>query len=123
MCELVVRITDKAGANPQTDQIGDIIAARDDGFQWGSRDLSNPQWRVVSLPGVPVEDYTDCLVSVYGLEDTMIQYRAMGIDLNSIAVVSARLTSEPSPVVLGPAEQQQFAAAKYVKDTGAIQIG
>lgn len=59
MCELLIRVTDKINsdtkANYQATKRGDVIVVVEDGWKWSEKEQKNPDWRIVKLPGVPVE--------------------------------------------------------------------
>jgi hypothetical protein len=54
VAEVLLRIADKQGvSNPSLAlRGGDVIAVCADGWAWTARELSNPEWLVVKLPGV-----------------------------------------------------------------------
>ncbi len=60
MAELLVRVVDKAP--PSTSRRGDVIAVQPDGWPWGRMEMANPDWRLVKLPHVSVEDARNALL-------------------------------------------------------------
>lgn len=55
--ELLVRVVDKprsgvAELDAKRTSAGDVIAYFPDGHQWGREELSNPDWRIVRVPGL-----------------------------------------------------------------------
>jgi hypothetical protein len=55
--ELLIRIRDKnhptdANLNRQLTKRGDVIAIQPDGWNWGVRELTNPDWRIISVPNL-----------------------------------------------------------------------
>src|SRR5512140_1787643 len=68
MAEILIRIVDKTiPADSYRDQrffkAGDVIHVAEDGWPWGNEELTNPDWRIVKLPGVSVDLLTDMLES------------------------------------------------------------
>jgi len=62
MCELLVFLTDKASdpdpaINLTYMKRGYVIVVCEDGWQWSQAELTNPDWVVVQVPGVPVSEY------------------------------------------------------------------
>lgn len=59
MCELLIRARDKVNDDPQLDakcyKRGDVVAVVEDGWQWGRVELASPEWRILQLPNVSVE--------------------------------------------------------------------
>lgn len=56
MAEVLIQFVDKV---PSTDpkyvenyRIGDVIDIKPDGWGWTPRELTNPSWRVIKLPGI-----------------------------------------------------------------------
>lgn len=63
MAELLVRVVDKVNPNdPYLDakctKRGDVICVQPDGWVWGREEQTNPEWRIVRVPGLSV---TQCL--------------------------------------------------------------
>ncbi len=61
MADLLIRIRDKeSSGDPETDAVqfkrGDVIAVWPTPGPWGTEELRNPDWRIVRLPNVSVED-------------------------------------------------------------------
>ena len=55
--ELLIRVVDKvnpddANLNKQLTKRGDVIAIMPDGHNWGTKELSNPDWRIVRMPSL-----------------------------------------------------------------------
>lgn len=57
--QLLVRVVDKIsadkGKNIQLTKRGDVIAVKQDGESWGSRELDNPDWRIFQIPLTDLE--------------------------------------------------------------------
>lgn len=66
MAELLVRVIDKINAdetlNLQCLKRGDVVSICEDGHTWGTVELANPDWRIVTIPGVAVEDLEGLLM-------------------------------------------------------------
>lgn len=64
--ELLVRVTDKVHPDPvrsaKLTKRGDVIAWHPDGADWGAREIDNPEWRILSVPGL-TEAEADGLVA------------------------------------------------------------
>lgn len=61
MAELLIRVKDKINAvdyykNFQCTKRGDVIVACPDGWNWGNDELSDPQYRIVKIPSLPLID-------------------------------------------------------------------
>lgn len=65
MCELILRVVDKpapaAFDRPMVAQAGDVVVVVPDGHQWGREEISNPEWRIVRLPGVAESALADLM--------------------------------------------------------------
>lgn len=60
MCELLIRTVDKAPldtpeAYARMPQRGDVIAIRDDGWNWSDMERAKPFWTIIKIPGAPVD--------------------------------------------------------------------
>lgn len=67
---------------------GDVICVVPDGWPWGTRDLSEPHWRILKLPGVPVEDLS-YLINHETPSDPQnppkaLQYRGYGLNVDKM---------------------------------------
>ena len=57
MCEVLLRVRDKINsvdvyADVQCLKRGDIVSIVPDGWNWGSAELTNDDWRIVKLPNI-----------------------------------------------------------------------
>jgi hypothetical protein len=59
--ELVIRVKNRGNGGPGDSLAGDVITIMPDGFNWGSAELTNPQWRIIRVPLTQVE--CDALLS------------------------------------------------------------
>jgi hypothetical protein len=94
MCELLVRVVDKTNAtDPYADAActkrGDVITAQPDGWVWGVQEQIDPQYRIVKVPGVSVQDVASLLVPEPDLDplnpSRMLQARLFRLDLDGIS--------------------------------------
>ena len=90
MAELLIRVTDKA-AHPdpyidvQRSKRGEVIVACRDGWQWSHREKTNPEWRIVRVPGLP-DWFVESLMNPERgdpLVDRMLRRREAEFDLDS----------------------------------------
>ena len=63
MCELLIQVIDTTNddvyRNYQCLKRGDVIDVVPDGWKWSQRELTNPNWRIIKLPGVEVDAVVD----------------------------------------------------------------
>lgn len=63
MCEVLVRVIDKESKSvfQRLDQncAGDVVVVVEDGHLWGDAEVTNPEWRVFQLPGLPAAALSD----------------------------------------------------------------
>lgn len=64
--EALLRVKDKKNLNSETldarlTKRGDVIVVVPDGHNWGKEELTNPDWRIVKVPAVTVEEAAPCL--------------------------------------------------------------
>jgi hypothetical protein len=63
MCEILVRVVDKPSDSVfqrlNQNCAGDVVVIVEDGHLWGSEEVSNPDWRIFQLPGLPVAALSD----------------------------------------------------------------
>jgi len=61
MCELLIRNRDNINPDVDKDRMsykrGDIVEGRPDGANYGKNELDESRFRIVKIPGVPVEEY------------------------------------------------------------------
>ena len=67
MCEILIRARDKVNATSvyldvQCTKRGDVISVQENGWAWGSEELSARYWRIVKLPNVSVSAAVALLV-------------------------------------------------------------
>lgn len=59
MCEILLKATNATSPDPYKDvkcyKAGDVVVVMPDGWGWGSKELTDPMFRIVKLPNVTVE--------------------------------------------------------------------
>lgn len=92
MCELLVRVVDKVNSdfylNCQCTKRGDVIVVQEDGWKWGKEELSNPDWRIISMPGIPVSQVLGLLAPELPIDpknpSRTLQRRAFKFDIDAL---------------------------------------
>jgi hypothetical protein len=56
MAEFLVRIRDKEGHNVGLLGEREVVSVCEDGWKWSRIELSNPDWRILKVPGMTVEE-------------------------------------------------------------------
>ena len=92
MAEVLVRVVDKVSSDPYLDaqctKRGDVIHVAPDGWSWGTKEIQNPDWRIVKLPNVSESDLAALLIPE--LHDDpqnpsrVLQRRAFKLDLDAL---------------------------------------
>lgn len=90
MCELLVRVVDKVNTDPYLNvkltKRGDVIAICPDNWGWGSEELSNTDWRIISLPNVTETQAASFLAAELDTDplnpSKMLQRRGFKLDLD-----------------------------------------
>ncbi len=92
MAELLVRIIDKTHpdvyANATHTKRGDVIVAKQDGWRWGRLELSNPQFAVLRISELSLDEAEGMTTEEPGERkvNRMLHARAFGLDLKSLGV-------------------------------------
>lgn len=90
MAELLVRVVDKIGDDIFKDAAltkrGDVIVVCPDGWPWGSEELSNPEWRIISVPDMTEIEANAMTTREIGDRSVqnVLQERAFKFDLDSL---------------------------------------
>ena len=118
MAELLCRVVDKIGSNSYLDskctKRGDIIVVQENGWAWGSEELSNPHWRIVQAPNISVSAATAFLgpeLPVDPLNPSLVlQRRGFKLDIALLpaawaAWVADNSRAQPTKLFSGTAAQ------------------
>lgn len=97
--EALVRIVDKplsgdASLDAKRTRAGDVIVVMPDGHSWGKQELSNPEWRIISIPDLRAADAIsltspEAKVGLNG-STKMLQKRAIRLDLSNVKLPKIR---------------------------------
>jgi hypothetical protein len=117
MSELLVRVVDKINTdfylNTKCTKRGDVIVVRPDGWAWGSQELANPEWMILRLPKVPIEEAEAMLGSEKHTDPThpskTLQRRAVKLDVDRLSTDGVAVINAPFMNV------DSFRAFKVVK--------
>lgn len=101
MAELLVRRVDKTHTdfylNTKQTKRGDVIVVQPDDWPWGIKELSHPEWIIVRVPKVPMEEFEGLLAAEPETDpknpSRTLQARAFKLDLDHPAVAKAGLDS------------------------------
>lgn len=103
MCELLVRVIDKINHDDpyldvQCTKRGDVIVIVPDGHVWGVMEQLDPQYRIVKLPGVPVDDVASLIAPEPETDpqnpNRMLQRRLFRLDLDNMDAPTRAYLSE-----------------------------
>ena len=95
MCELLIRVVDKAPGKIGASVAGDVIACCEDGHQWSAAEHAHPNWAIVQIPGLPAAAMDGYLHATTDLVGKVINKRAIGFDLNAALGVLLRRAKGP----------------------------
>lgn len=92
MAELLVRVRDKTSPDLYKDvrltKRGDVIVVMPDGWTWGSGELTNPDWRIVKLPNVSLDEAEAMTAGELPADPKVpsrtLQRRAFSFDLDNL---------------------------------------
>jgi hypothetical protein len=93
MAEILLRVVDRVNTESavkdrQCTKAGDVIVIKPDGWPWGTKELINPDWRIVKLVGVDPKSIEDFLAEDRN-GDILIRPRIRGIDMSRTVVQTA----------------------------------
>lgn len=91
MAEILVRVRDKVNAdfylNCKCTKRGDVIEAKPDGWDWGVRERTSPNYRIIALPNVSLPDAQAMLAPEVDTDlnnpSRTLQRRAFRFDLDT----------------------------------------
>ena len=96
MCELLIRVRDKEFADTyqKVKQLGrgDVVVVVENGWSWSQKELTNPDWRILKLPNILVDDVVDLLAPeenpTPGVPNRMLQRVGKRLDLSHVNLAS-----------------------------------
>lgn len=106
MAELLVRVVDKVNVddfylNTKCTKRGDVIVVCPDGWLWGSQELANPEWRIVQVPDLMLEEAEALLAPERDVDprhpSRTLQRRAFALNLD-LPICAPMLTTVAGPV-------------------------
>ena len=103
MAELLIRIRSKTSPDIYKDvrltKRGDVIVVRPDGHDWGTEELTNPDWRIVRCPALTVAEAEAMLVEEPGdqLTNRMLLRRWFFYDLSQLSAQIQALLDPDGP--------------------------
>jgi hypothetical protein len=129
MAEVLIRVVDKVNpTDPAKDQLcfkaGDVIHVAPDGWGWGSEEVTNPDWRIVKLPGFDPALLADLLESqtvVQGDVTHIVRKRAKCLDVSD-SVVQQYINSGQVITIELTAQQQALLTKKLTKPIAGIVV-
>ena len=101
MCELLIRVIDKINTkDPYLDarctKRGDVICVQENGWNWGTEELINTDWRIVKIPSVSVDQASVFLSPEIEVDihnpSKVLQPRGFKFDLSSATIPKAAKT-------------------------------
>lgn len=106
MAELLIRVIDKTSTDPYLDakclKRGDVVDIRPDGWVWGRFEYSDPQWRILRLPGIAAQDLSAFLAEEVDTDpaqpSAVLQARAFRLDIDSPLLAGSWLDDETRAV-------------------------
>lgn len=137
MCEVLIRVYDKVNAGDavldrQASKAGDIIAVQPDDWGWTAKELANPDWRVVKLPGIDPATWADMLEpDVLTVDngdgttrDILVRRRKKWIDIVAYPAVLTYLRSNTSPITPNTPNRNAVNTARLAKAViNVIEVG
>lgn len=76
MCELLVWTTPRnisGNGHPGSPDRGTVVTVKPDGHRWGLKEIGNPLFRVVKMPGVEVSDMLHLTQAIRADDGTMLE--------------------------------------------------
>lgn len=94
MSELLLRIRTKDQPDPYLAckllERGDVVAICEDGWAWSAAEMSNPDWRILKLPNVPVATAEAFLGPEFDTDPSnpsrMLRRRAFMVDVDNATI-------------------------------------
>lgn len=88
MAEILLRVEDKS-QDEMAPKAGDVVCVCPDGWPWSKKELSNPAWVIIKLPGLDVSAFSDLLSSDTNGKGEIIRRRARTLNLTTSGVKTA----------------------------------
>lgn len=126
MCELVVRIVDRPSVSKEKDArrslAGDVIRIEPDGHSWGSGETGNPDWAIVSIPGVKVEAMQEYVRVDNGVDGSVKRFRSTAFKPDFVAklIADRQVKGQGRLYAAQVAEVNEARLDKPVADVGVI---
>lgn len=122
MCVIVFFVKDRTNPNPFIDakcyKRGDVIEVLPDGWQFSPAELSNPEWRILSLPNVTVAQASHLMSGEVDADplkpSRMLQRRGVKFDLDDVALPAAVKTWLLDDRRTTPIASRAFTAAQFL---------
>ncbi len=94
MAQLLIRVVNKVNAdfylNTKCTKRGDVIVVQSDAWQWGSSELSNPDWRIIKHTELTVSEANAFLAAEVdtdpGSPSKTLQRRAFKLDVDAAVI-------------------------------------
>lgn len=120
MAELLIRVVDKSNDDPYLDvqclKRGDVVVICEDGHEWSQAELTNPEWRILKVPGVTLVQAEAFLGPEVDEDPTqpsrVLQRRAFKVDLDDVRVAKIMSAEKPLTLRLSSAQLQTLKKRK-----------
>lgn len=138
MAEILLRVVDKTNPDKGLDALctkrGDVISVYPDGVNWGRKQVNNPSYRIIKMPGVPVEALLDLVEPEYAVDGNgdriLVRKRAkqLAIDKLEVALLTKlseeKVGEQKSVLQLNAAEATALIEKRETKVIdGKVEIG
>jgi hypothetical protein len=92
MCELLISTAPTGKPVATHPQRGDVVVIKPDNHVWGNCEQSDPQFRILNIPGMSVSDASYLLspeAAISPAPDPWLQYRGFYLDLDHLTMKQA----------------------------------
>jgi hypothetical protein len=96
MAEFLIRVHDKTNPNSIYEDVrcmkrGDVVVVCEDGWPWSQKELTAPYWRIVKVPGMPMEEAQALTTPELGdiNVNRMLRRRAFKLDVDNVNLPNA----------------------------------
>ena len=114
--QLLVRVVDRISKDPtrnlQLTKRGDVIAVKPDDADWGTEELTNPEWRIISVPDMTAAEAAALMTQELpplGNPGQPVMKRAFRLDLDALAAQGVGIDQDRT--VVTPADALALIAA------------